>query len=274
LGGLIPPENSITAALRRAVQRVFVDGHSHRHIDSMGGAAYMVRENLRTTSDEGTKSLEYRQAFSVEFGELSPGAGNSLIFRDGETGKLLQIGDQSYAHRQQDDFDARMVFASEIYNKEIGYVAHHTMSRALVRVVNHLHGIALKKETGSFYWLPDDALATWKKVCDVFEDAGPGNRTSRLLTSLDAAGVASVIQSLTAEIKGDVAQLDEQLSSGTLGDKTRESTWTKRVEEIQAKQEKLQEYERTLGENLDELKGLCSAMENQLVFASLASLTD
>jgi len=103
------------------------------------------------------------------------------------------------------------------FNKYLGLVRSHQVTESLVQIVDFLSGTRLRPK-GSIYWLPDHKLDEWEQVRNVVRTAARGKTelfVMRVVKDKDA--LRAVTAAITAEIEAEVARIEADVQSGTLG---------------------------------------------------------
>lgn len=136
-----------------------------------------------------------------------------------------------------------------------------SITNMLTAIVKMLGGIALR-QTGGIYWIPQCSVAQWAKVVAAVQGAGP-NSLYTVTTVADQEGVRAVCDAIRSEMGTELAQLQEDLSSGlnVKGIKTRAAALTGMVERLRA-------YEDALGITLDDVRQTMCAADTVLIAAS------
>jgi hypothetical protein len=217
-GALVPEPRPPAGALKDALQQV------------LGGPTTLIRP------------LKSRDGFCViqeQRGDRVNSYQHTLIAR---IDAALQITLLPYDERAQPIVDA--------YDAHLGMLRAQQVSAALVGILDRLGGTRLRP-SGAIYWLPALHLPAWQKVAQVVEAAGFGrpNAVYVLRHQMDEDAIRAVRDAIVAEISAEAARLDQEVSSGELG----ERALGHRQAQAEELRRKILQYEDILGLGLQSL---------------------
>lgn len=116
------------------------------------------------------------------------------------------------------------------------WVPAASVGKALIKIIEASGGVSLRTE-GGVYWLPQEKIAAWEVVANVFtrasahEDAegNPAKRTAiyALRVIADDAMIAAVGDALTAEVELELQRIEQELQESDLQDRAIENRITK-----------------------------------------------
>jgi hypothetical protein len=155
------------------------------------------------------------------------------------------------------------------YQLALSTVGQGELSRALVSMVDKLHGISLRPK-GGIYWLPESALATWGTLCAFVEQAGKGSEVWQLRTAMDAQALQAIRDGLSSQILSEAETMRDEIASGELGERAIET----RRKLCAVRRQKVDAYKLLLGESLADLDKAIDAIEEALLDASTQALPD
>jgi hypothetical protein len=237
LGDFVPPEREPLAYLREALNETTANSHVLvRPLKSKTG--FVVVRESRGDEDNSFKTL-----FSARF--LENGTWPVFSVVDDDTLKV-----------------------EEAYRKHLGRLTSQQVAGALVKLMYHFGGTRLRP-TGGVYWLSGEKTDAWKAATDALSAAAEGQAQTYFVEhELDADSIVAVRDAIVNEVRNETRRLQEEITSGELGEKAIES----RKNEAALLKEKVVNYESILGVTLDALKkGLDSIEQSQAMAALLAS---
>jgi hypothetical protein len=121
-------------------------------------------------------------------------------------------------------------------------VLHPTSATtALVKIVAHLNGTALRPQ-GGIYWLHQKHEHMWSQIVSAFQSAGQ-TRAYTLRIKYDEDLMRAVTDALLAELNAELDIIKNDVADGDLGERALKT----RQDRIDALTAKLQEYEGFLG---------------------------
>jgi hypothetical protein len=147
-------------------------------------------------------------------------------------------------------YDARAQAIVDAYNAHLGMLRTQQVSAALVGILDQLGGTRLRP-SGAIYWLPAPHLPAWQQVAQAVETAGFGrpNAVYVLRHQMDEDAIRAVRDAIVAEVTGEAARIDQEVSAGDLGERALEHRQTQ-AEELRRK---ILQYEDILGLGLQSL---------------------
>ena len=157
----------------------------------------------------------------------------------------------------------------EAFDVALTTVGQGELSRALVAMVDKLHGISLRPK-GGIYWLPEKSLATWQVLCQFVEQAGQGSEVWQLRTAMDERALQAIRDGLSSQILSEAETMRDEIAQGNLGERAIET----RRNLCASRRAKIEAYKGMLGESLADLDKAIDAIEEALLDASTQSLPD
>ena len=148
-------------------------------------------------------------------------------------------------------------------------VGQGELSRALVGLVDTLHGISLRPK-GGIYWLPEAALSTWCELCGYVEQAGAGSEVWQLRTAMDERAIQAIRDGLSSQILSEAETIRDEIAQGNLGERAIET----RRQLCQSRRVKVAAYKALLGESLSDLDSALDAIDEALTDATTQALPD
>lgn len=130
-------------------------------------------------------------------------------------------------------------------------VPFSNVSRALVKIVQHLGGTTLR-ENGGVYWVPTAMWDRWSDVVKAVEVCGSRNRIFNLRAVYDEYSLTAIREALTNEIKREAENIDKALSAP----EATESSMTRAIHNAQRLRDKIIAYESAFNVTLGDLKTL------------------
>lgn len=139
---------------------------------------------------------------------------------------------------------------------------------ALVKIMAHLGGVALRK-AGGFYWVPPEAMKAWEQVADAVEACDQGEKTEVHVvhTEMTARTARAVRRAITDEVEAAADDILEEIVGG-LG----QEAMDRRKDVAKALHQKVEEYERHLSEDLEALHGTVAKVEELITQMALQSM--
>ena len=248
LSKFAPDNNTNKASLKIALERVC--GNRRRLVRPLpaGERGYAI---VTETKDQNGKSLDH----SVDFDALLPDGMNVPIFRDPETGAILNPPEEAnILHR---------------YNLERDRCSSHKLGIALARIVDGLHGVSLRP-TGGFYWIPEGALEKWNAVGAAIErcSSDRSNIVYSLKTAMDESMKRAVIDGLSRELSGEIATMEESVLTDDLG-KRALKTKQERCERLRSR---VIGYKKMFQVSLSSLEDSLERVESAVSLAALSGM--
>lgn len=236
LDAAIPEELEDSIAVRRALSKVFPTRRTLVRPMERRGKWAVVQETV------GQEELEHEHTLTVEAIRADYGQKTVIVQPYlSEWGRPIQ--------------DAFMEEKKTLPSSRLG--------KSLTTVIASLRGISLR-ESGGFYWIPQEGLELWKEVGEVVAAAGGGTLYA-LKTALDNATVSAVCDGLTAQVESEVERLTEEISSGELQKRA--------IRNRKARARKLDElvsfYSGILGKALNGLTGKVEEINTVVTIAEL-----
>lgn len=159
--------------------------------------------------------------------------------------------------------DDQLLRIDGYFRHELSVVTGAQIGTMLIRAVESLGGVCLRPG-GALYYLPDAALPVWKTLVRAIEATGQGgNRVYFVRTLLDASGARAVRDAIVAEARSAVAELEDGIKSGDLGERALKN----RAAVAHALRAKVEQYESILGEALTAVKDAIDTAEQAAVVA-------
>jgi len=135
------------------------------------------------------------------------------------------------------------------------------LGMALTSLVYKLGGVALRK-SGGVYWLPRDAMPTWRSMARAVVRASGGRNVVYVIKHrMDEGAMRAVRDAVVEDVGREVEGIYEQVVSGGLGEKA----LRKRVERAACLAKQVENYERYIHSSLDSLRGSLAKLETALV---------
>lgn len=142
--------------------------------------------------------------------------------------------------------ETQLTRINDYFQHELSIVTGAQIGTMLIKTVESLGGVCLRPG-GALYYLPDSALPVWKVMVRTVEATGDGgNRVYFVRTVLDASGARAVRDAIVAEAKAAVAEMEDDMANGKLGEKALKN----RAAQAFAVDAKVSQYEVILGEAL------------------------
>lgn len=157
----------------------------------------------------------------------------------------------------------------EAFRVALTTVGQGELSRALVGLVDTLHGISLRPK-GGIYWLPESALSTWCELCSYVELAGAGSEVWQLRTAMDDRAIQAIRDGLSSQILSEAETIRDEIATGNLGERAIET----RRQLCAARRVKVAAYKALLGESLSDLDSALDAIDEALLDVSTQALPD
>jgi hypothetical protein len=147
-------------------------------------------------------------------------------------------------------YDERARPIVDAYNAHLGMLRAPQVSAALVDILDRLGGTRLRP-SGAIYWLPAAHLPAWQQVAQAVELAGFGrlNAVYVLRHQMDQDAIRAVRDAIVAEVTGEAARIDQEVSAGALGERALEH----RKAQAEELRRKILQYEDILGLGLQSL---------------------
>jgi hypothetical protein len=143
------------------------------------------------------------------------------------------------------------------FAKQKAMITGAGVGQMLVKLLATLEGVTLKPGT---YWIPEEALATWKDVAAAVEGSAveqKGSEVYYVKTVLDEAGCRAVRDAIIREITQEAATLGTEIAGGNLGDEA----LGRRKSLAASLHDRVRRYEGFLGEALDVLHQIVTVAE-------------
>lgn len=142
---------------------------------------------------------------------------------------------------------------TKVYEEELQYYPVSMISSALQRLVMHLGGISLRKAGGTYY-LPGAAVNVFNMVADALESPTGKLRINTCCFPIvpSERSYRWVLESLQAEVSGDLAEIEEDLKD-LGGRKQRANGMESRLEHASKIDQKISQYESLLNVTLTDL---------------------
>lgn len=239
LKGFEPTPMKPAAALREAL------------MDHFRGKTVMVRplkkEGGFTVIDEdrGEHNNEYSKMFSVTV--------------QGERGETLAFNPAPPA-------DVNDIVS--LYAKRLNSIPGHAVGSALVKIVAHLRGTAIRK-TGGVYWINHRHAAQWHGVQRVIEQSATHGESRVYMAEMkvDAESIRVVKDAIQREILQESQAMLDEMQGADIGERAMKT----RLAHLAELQGKVIEYESVVGESL---KHLSDALENAKIASGLGAFQD
>jgi hypothetical protein len=148
--------------------------------------------------------------------------------------------------------DDRAPKVVEAFNRNLGLLRQHQVSKALVDLLKELGGTTHLRPTGGIYWLPDTRLAEWQRAALAVERAAYQKPSAVYVIrhQLDADAIRAVRDAIVAEVSAEARRIQEEVTSGELGERALEH----RRLEAEALRQKIGLYEGLLDTGLEGLR--------------------
>ena len=186
-----PDKNTPQAALKIALDRVC--GAKRRLIRPLpaGVRGYAV---VNEKKDENGNSLEHSVSFDIVLSDekLWP------VFQDPETGAVINPLEESQILHQ--------------FQLELDRCSSHKLGIAVARILDHLHGISLRK-TGGVYYLPEAMVSKFDEVAKSIQDSAPdgSNVIYGVGLRMDDRLRKSVVHGLCRELENEVGSIERDV---------------------------------------------------------------
>lgn len=158
---------------------------------------------------------------------------------------------------------------AKAYNKHRGLVTANEVTSCLLAIVAKLDGSCHLRPKGHVYWLPAQALATWREIAYEVEACPTQGEANRMTIMSHAWGpdeVRAVRDAITREVETESARLhSEILGENALGEKALEH----RKEQALALRRKVMLYEGLLDTGLGSLRASLDQVEEAACAATL-----
>lgn len=145
------------------------------------------------------------------------------------------------------------------------------VGNSMVRILKHLGGTALR-QSGAVYWIPSTSLPKWESVAQAVEGSCISKvRKSivfKLTTRMDEGTLRAVKHAIVEEIASEVADINQRVFSGELGEKAMETQKTR----AEGLYERIKLYEGIIGEALDGLREGVKVAEKSMTTMTLKSM--
>lgn len=223
---LIPSPKKDTQALLRALHKEF-SGKETVIKSIKGTSGYTVCAGGRTLDGRD----QYTENLRVTFDE-----NGALVFKS-ETSSLGSLFCSA-----QDRVEAEFL-------RQRGLVSSAALGTILSGAAHSLSGIALRPR-GGLYWIPQAQKGQWEQIVSAIKEAGQDNAVYCLQTTTDKSTVTAVCDSLVAQVKVKLDQLESDIEEGDLG---KRALSTRKSEALELDR-LLQEYEGILGTTLTSLR--------------------
>ena len=226
-------------ALKRALNSVFRNRNTLvRPLEGMRGAYAVVLEDAASMGDE---KMRYEEAFKVACID------GDLVFNP-------------------DDSEHKFMVERE-FQEQKKVVPAARLGSVLTKAVVSLHGIPVRPK-GGMYWISDEHLEAWHKVCDVISAANGRNRVLGMRTTSEGGTLDAVCFSLTTKVEKMLEGLKDDLEHGDLGKRGLAS----RERQAQELDSFIQKYEGILGRSLQDLRDRAQEAESAAAVALLAAM--
>lgn len=142
-----------------------------------------------------------------------------------------------------------------------------SIGKSLIGVVGHLGGVSLR-DSGGVYWLPAEALDTWRQVAAAVEGAAIDGKASAVYcvrTQMDDDTLRAVRDALTTEVLQKASDIQAEIETGLGHD-----AMVNRREQAMRLLERVGDYEEILGTGLEMLKQVCKSVEATATHAAMA----
>jgi hypothetical protein len=265
LGGLITYWQLADLTQRSLLKDAFEAAGLDRFVPDPRPPAGALRDALEEVcggSRTLIRPLQTRDGFAVVREERGDEyRGNSY-----EVSLTAKIDPETNAIRfhPQDDRAPKIV---EAFNRNLGLLRQHQVSKALVDLLKDLGGTTHLRPTGGIYWLPDSKLVEWQRAALAVERAAYEKASAVYVIrhQLDADAIRAVRDAIVAEVLTEAKRIQDEVVSGELGERALE----RRRLEAEALREKIGLYEELLDTGLE---GLRRAVEDADQAAAAAVL--
>jgi hypothetical protein len=178
--------------------------------------------------------------------------------------------DPSTLHISFTPYDDRAQAIVDAFNAHLGMLRTAQVSAALVEVLDRLGGTRLRP-TGAIYWLPEHRLKDWQAVAKAVEGAGVGRPSAVYILrhQLDEDAIRAVRDAIVAEVSGEALRIDQEVSSGELGERALDH----RKAQAEELRKKIQQYEDILGIGLQSLHKAVDQAEQAACKAAILAAT-
>lgn len=155
------------------------------------------------------------------------------------------------------------------YNRHLGLLRPPQVGRAIVSIVYHLRGTALRP-SGGVYWLPSSSMDKWTAVSDVIERSGVGgqNKVYVVRHAMDHDSIRAVHDALRNEVLTEAQRLEKEVNDPAVA--LGERALRNRESQCYALRQKIKEYEGVLGLSLRWLSEEVERVEDAAAMAALS----
>ena len=248
LSKFAPDNNTNKASLKIALERICSNRRRLVRPRPAGERGYAI---VTETKDQNGKSLDH----SVDFDVLLPDGMDTPVFRDPTSGDIINpLEEPQILHRYQIEQDR---------------CSSHKLGIALVRIVDHFHGVSLRP-TGGLYWIPEGILSRWDAVGAAVErcSSDSSNIVYCLKTAMDDEMKRAVIDGLSRELNNEIQTMEESVMSDDLG-KRALRTKKERCERLR---KRVSGYQKMFKVTLDSLDESLERVESAVAISALSIL--
>lgn len=258
-GKFVPEERTPFSCLQAALQQVFKKGKDSaktliRPLDEERGFAVVNEERGAEVN-----SYQHQSTWLLpEFDEH----GNMLGHVKGVNGAEYESG----ADVREAFDNARLTLGPS------------AVGTALVKMIEALGGVALRP-SGAIYWIAASKLDEWQKIVTAVEACsgelkckdgrGPSNRLYVMRVMADQQMVQAVGDGIVNEITVEIERIKKELEEG-LGDKAVKNRQAKVADMVN----KVERFEHSFGDPLEQIRKLLDEANMQLAKASLLDTAD
>ena len=239
---LLPQLKEATPCLRRAVK-----AQTEKHLQAIkqdDGSWWLVR--LRTDGDEP---------------ETTPTA--RIVLNDDETRVVVTSPNGYYQPTQLTTMQANI---QAMYDHYRNALTTQDISGWLCKLIDAVNGIALRPDTGGFYYIPGGHVETWSRI-EVAVEAASGHKIYPIPVVKGDKAAEAVLDALTAEVEKQSKDTMKGIVEGKWGERGLRN----RVTETEATSRKVSSYEAMLGVKLDTLRKKMEELNGAIVAAALTA---
>lgn len=182
---------------------------------------------------------------------------------DGPTITLDKLGRPAFKNATAEE--AQQVAAS--YTYYLDALTTEDMSSWLCRQADRLCAVSMRTG-GGLYYIPPNRMPEWRAVIAALEEAAPKHTIYTIpAIRITADGARAILDCLSDEIEASVGKISEKVISGALGVRALNT----RKDETRELLAKVVQYEEIMGSRLEHLRSTITALEVDVVAATLAA---